>query len=183
MNKFINNFIYILIVITLCLLTFGITYAWFIMSRTSNNVNAASSGNLQIIYDKGQDVLGTLYPTNSKDNGLKATVTIRQTEASIQGLATINLNISTIDKELAISALKWELYANGSDVPINTGDFSNTSSSDVIKLVEDYQLSTVDTKFDLYIWLNGNESGNNVINKSFGAYISAIAVNKPASVS
>lgn len=183
MNKFVNNFIYILIVITLCLLTFGITYAWFSMSRTSNNVNAASSGNLQIIYDKGQDVHGTLYPTTGKDNGLKATVTIRQSATSIQGLATINLNITTIDNELAISALKWELYVDDNATPITTGDFANVTSSSVIKLVEDYELTTVDTKFDLYIWLNGEESNNDVINKSFGAYISANAVNKPASVS
>lgn len=183
MNKFINNFIYILIVITLCLVTFGITYAWFIMSRTSNNVNATSSGSLQIVYDKGQDVHGMLYPTTSKDNGLKASVSISQTSTSIQGLATISLNITTIDAELAISALKWELYANDGSNPVSTGNFANTTASSVINLVENYELSTTNTKFDLYIWLDGNESSNDVINKSFGAYISASAVNKPANVS
>ena len=54
---------------------------------------------------------------------------------------------------------------------------------EISELVENYELSTTNTKFDLYIWLDGNESSNDVINKSFGAYISASAVNKPANVS
>ena len=94
MQKVINTSITILIVITICLVTFSITYAWFVSSQLSNVVNSATSGKLEVIYDKGQDVNGTLRPSSSKENGLTASVKIKKTSTSVDGLGTVTLNVT-----------------------------------------------------------------------------------------
>lgn len=182
MNKTINIIIVLLIVLTMCLVTFSVTYAWFIAKQSTNNVSGATSGKLEIIYDKGQDVTGTLKPSLSKENGLEATVKIRQSETSVNGLGTITLNVVNIDPELAVNGLKWELYKDSSSLPISTGTFNAVTSNSQIDLIKDSPLTTVDTKFTLYIWLNGSEVNNSVMNKSFSAYISATARSKSANL-
>ena len=178
MQRIINNIIVILIVLTICLVTFSITYAWFTTSQSVNKVNAASSGKLEIIYDKGQDVNGTLRPSISKESGLVASVKIRQASNSVDGLATVTLNIVNIDSALSVSGLKWELYKNSDNTSIANGTFEGITSNSEMNLIEDYLLTTTDTTFTLYIWLNGSEVDNSVMNKSFSAYISATARSK-----
>ena len=181
MQKVINNMISILIVVTICIVTFGITYAWFV-SLKSIDVNELSSGKLEIIYDNGQDVTGTLRPSTSKENGLVATVKIRRTTDSVLGLGTITLNVIDIAPELSISGLKWELYKDSDTLPISNGTFDGVTSDSQIKLISDYELLTSDTVFTIYIWLNGEEVGNSVMNKSFSAYINASARSKPVDI-
>ena len=175
MNKFINYSIIILIVLTICLITFSITYAWFVTSQSTNNINSATSGKLEIIYDKGQDVNGTLRPSSSKENGLSASVKIRKSDSSVDGLATIKLHVTTIDQALAVSGLKWELFKNTDSTSVASGTFYGINSNSDINLIENYLLTTTDTTFTLYIWLNGDEVDNSVMNKSFSAYITATA--------
>lgn len=182
MNKTINIIIVLLIVLTICLVTFSVTYAWFVTTQSTNTVSGATSGKLEIIYDKGQDVTGTLKPSSSKENGLMATVKIRQSATSVNGLGTITLNVVSIAPELAINGLKWELYKDSSSSPISKGTFNGVTSNSQIDLIKDTPLTTTDTKFTLYIWLNGSEVNNSVMNKSFSAYISATARSKSANL-
>lgn len=183
MKKIVNSLIIILIVITLILVTFSITYAWFKTTQISDSNSSTGSGKLEIIYDEGQDVNGTLIPSTSKEKGLVASVKIRQSSTSVDGLATVTLNVSTIDLELAITGLKWELYKNSESNPVAFGNFNGVSSGSKINLIEDYALTTSDTTFTLYIWLNGDEVNNSVMNKSFSAYINASARSKQANIS
>lgn len=183
MDKKINNIISFIIVVTICLVTFSITYAWFTSVKETDIINPNSSGNIDIVYDKGQDIVGSLVPSSNKDKGLSTSVRMKQTENSVDSLATVSLKINTIDPELAISGLKWEIYMNENVSPLATGDFSGKVSEETINLVEDYNLTTTETTFKVYIWLNGNEIDNSVINKKFDAYIYATAKNKPAKVS
>ena len=179
MQKIINNVIIVLIVITICLVTFSITYAWFVTSQSTNNINAVSSGKLEIIYDKGQDVNGTLRPSSSKETGLMASVKIKQSENSVDALGTVTLNVVNIDSALSIKGLKWELYKDSDNVAVANGTFEGITSNSEINLIEDVLLTTSETTFTLYIWLNGSEVDNSVMNKSFSAYISATARSKP----
>lgn len=182
MNKTINIIIVLLIVLTICLVTFSVTYAWFVTTQSTNTISGSTSGKLEIIYDKGQDVTGTLKPSSSKENGLMATVKIRQSATSVNGLGTITLNVVSIAPELAINGLKWELYKDSSSSPISKGTFNGVTSKSQIDLIKDTPLTTTDTKFTLYIWLNGSEVNNSVMNKSFSAYISATARSKSANL-
>ena len=182
MNRIISMSITVLIVITICLVTISVTYSWFITSHVSNNVNSASSGKLEIIYDKGQDVNGILKPSSSKNNGLSASVKIKQGDNSVDALGTVTLNVTNIDSALSVKGLKWELYKDSSVSPIANGTFEGVTSNSQINLITDYLLTTDNTTFTLYIWLNGSEVNNSVMNKTFSAYISATARSKPVNI-
>ena len=67
-KKSINIIVTIVIVATLCLIVFSVTYAWFLTSKESSDVNnAASGGNLDIVYQNGQDITGILRPSKTNE--------------------------------------------------------------------------------------------------------------------
>ena len=182
-KKSINIIVTIVIVATLCLIVFSVTYAWFLTSKESSDVNnAASGGNLDIVYQNGQDITGILRPSKTNADALSTTATIRKSDSSVDALATINLNIETISPELAISAFKWEVYKDSDSAPVSSGTFSGATDDSQINLVKDYLVTTTNTTFTIKLWLNGDESSGSVANKSISAYIDASAINAPAVV-
>lgn len=183
-KKYINMIITILVVATICLVVFSITYAWFLAGKESSDINnAASGGKLDIIYQNGQDITGTLTPSSNNESALSTTATIKKSSTSVDALATITLNVDTISTNLAVSAFKWEVYQDDNVVPINTGNFAGITSNSKIKLIDKYLVTTTDTTFTIKLWLNGNETTNSIANQSLSAYIDASAINAPAIVS
>lgn len=178
MKKFIDNSVAIVGVLTIMLVTFGITFAWFVSTRESSNEDLIASGKLEIVYDKGEDVQGELIPSSNKDVGINTSVTISKTQTSVNGLATISLTIDTLPLELRTDALNWEVYRNGENTPYQTGNFANVNEGDVINIVEDYEVTTSDTIFTLYLWLDGTKAGNEVMGKTFEGHLSASAYSK-----
>ena len=133
----INLIITILIVTTLCLVVFSTTYAWYLFSRESSVVNnTAGGGKLEVIYQNGQDIIGKLKPSKTNEGALSTTATIRKSSTSVDGLATITLNIESISSELAISAFKWEVYKNTETQPINSGTLNGVSNNSYVFRVE-----------------------------------------------
>lgn len=182
-KKLIHIIIAILIVGTLSLSIYAVTYAWFVISKDSNTIsNTAKGGDLDIIYTKGQNITGTLSPSDDNSESPYTTVKIRKTSTSVDGLATIVLNITEISTELAISALKWEVYKDTSTTPIRSGTFAGVTSGNKINLIENYLLTNTDTTFTVKLWLNGNEASGNTGNKTFSAYIDASAINVPSNM-
>ena len=179
MQKFINASITIVIVVTLCLVTFSVTYAWFQTAILTDELqNVSESGKLDIIYETGEIITeedGNLIPSLNKDNGLSATLRIRKSTTSVDALGTISLVIDDVDPELLISGLKWEVYKSGQVEPYSKGTFNERQNGDTIDMVLDCQLTTSDTEFTVYIWLSGDETDNSVMNKNFKAHIVASA--------
>jgi len=172
-----------MIVITLCLVTFSITYAWFQTAVLTDDLqNVSASGKLDIIYDKGQDITGSLEPSLDKSEGLNATVKIRKTEASVDALGSISLIIEDMDTELSVPGLKWEVYKTGQEIVFSQGTFEGLESGDTIELVKDYKLITEDTEFTVYIWLSGEETDNKVLDKLLDAYIEGSARSAPVNL-
>lgn len=183
-NKYIKVIITSVIVATISLVIFSVTYAWFLTSQESNDVsNAASGGGLDIIYANGQDITGTLTPAKDNSTALFTTATIRKSSASVDALATITLNVESITTNLAISAFKWEVYQDSNTTPINSGTFNGVTNNSKIDLIENYLVTNTDTTFTIKLWLNGDETTNSVANQTLSAYIDASAVNAPANIS
>lgn len=183
MQKFINLSINLMIVITLCLVTFSITYAWFqTVALTDDLKDVSVSGKLDIVYDKGQDVTGSLEPSVDKAGGLNVTVKIRKTESSVDALGSISLIIREMDEELSVSGLKWEVYKTGQQEVFSKGTFEGVETGDTIDLVQDYELISEDTEFTVYIWLSGNETDNTVLDKLLDAYIEGSARSAPVNL-
>ena len=180
-KKLINTVVTIIIVITIILITFSITYSWFLASRDTSVINdSAKAGKLEIVYQNGQDITGVLNASRDSSSGLSTTATIRRTSASVDALASITLHVTAISSELATTAFKWEVYENSGTTPIASNNFYQKSAGDDIDLISDYLLTTTDTTFTIKLWIDGNLNSNSLMNKSFSGYIDASAVNKPA---
>ena len=183
-NKYIKIIIIIIIVLTVSLITFSLTYAFFLMSSESSIINnSAGGGKLEIIYENGQDITGRLISYNDNSRALSTTATIRKSNASVDALATVTLHVTSIATELSTNAFKWEVYKDSDTTPINTGNFNGIVGGDTIDVVSNYTLTTSDTVFTIKLWIDSNLNTNSIVNKTFSGYIDASAVNKPARVS
>lgn len=161
----------ILGVLALCGGTFYATYAFFHTSIEQNESGTtASSGNFDITYTKGNDIIGgVLTPTTSKTNGLNTSMTIKKNASSIDSKYSILLNFTTLEEGLNSQAFKWEVYRNDEANPINAGNFSSAVINTPITLVTDQLLTTTQTSYTIYLWLDGSLAGNETQNKNFSA--------------
>lgn len=175
--------LYITITFLLAIIISGATYAFF-SSTVSTKKITTNSDKFEVIYTGGTDIGGNLTMVNSKEEGKKSTVNIRITEDSIVGLANIYIQIDQITSNLANEALRWEVYKNYNSTEsfVSSGNFTycksgdtqkKCSSGDKLYLVKDYKLSTTNTAFTIYIWLDGNKATSEVIGGFLKGYIGA----------
>jgi len=181
MKKIVLYIIAILIIITI---TVGATYAFFNASVDSGNKDISNTAILEVVYTKGNAIQGDLNLVNSKEEGFDTTVMIKLSEESIDAVADLYIHINQISSSLATEALIWEVYkiSGETETLINSGDFLDCDNNGTTKkcangnkiyIVNDYKLSTNETYFKVYIWLNGNKIGNEVLGANLDAYIGA----------
>ena len=182
-RKYINIIISVIIIVTICIVTYSITYAWFSVTKQTSDIESNTSGKLDVVYEKGQDIGGTLKPSKTNANALTTTATISKTTTSVDGNATIYLHVNEISDEFKnTTALKWEVYQNGILAAIKSGNFSGVSAGSDVKLVENYRITSEETTFTVKLWLNGDEIDGDVNNKTISGYIDASAVSVPANL-
>ena len=184
MRRTLDSLIAILIVFTISLLTVSITYAWFTMTVDADLAGGANAGTLEINYVKGTDIIGSLIPSSNRNGGLNTSVQISKSVNSIDAIADLTIeNIVMSDGlKASASALKWEVYKDSDSSPFATGTFAEVDADNKLTIVSDYELTTSVTTFTVYIWLNGNETDNTVMNQTFSAAIKANAINKTPQV-
>lgn len=177
----------IVAVLCITLLVSGGTYAYFIISTNGNTNGVASSANqFNIIFTKGEELSGTLDPSDSRNDSMKASANIRLATGATRATVNVYLNVEEISSSLSNGSLKWEVEAkkNGNSVTISpsSGDFTacaynNTTRAcqdgDKLYIVRDYLLDYVDTEFTVYIWLNDSLVSTSVADAVFNASIGA----------
>lgn len=172
--KFIIGMIAILTIISI--LTITATYAYFILTvSTENNQIAANSGKIDIYYQKGNDINGVLYGTTDYTRGLNTTVQIKANDGSLKANVGIYLKVDTIDEYLKSNALKWAVYKNGNANVIKSGTFETAQEGSNIQIVNDFEVTTTIQEYTIYVWLDGPSSTNNMQNQSFSGQIYAKA--------
>ncbi len=164
-------------VLLLAITISGSTYAFFSASAGENSNVDTQSHIYSIIYTGGTQIEGPLTLTENKTGGANTTVHIKVAEGSIEPLAYLYLNIEDMTENLSSSAVKWEVSGvkNNQVVYTDSGTFAgyNDTNNNIIPLVEDYQLTTEQTDFTVYVWIDGNIAGNEILGASFSGYISA----------
>lgn len=178
--------------IFLAIIVSGGTYAFFTASIGSeNNDITSTSSKYEVIYSGETVINEKLNITANKEGGILNSVSIRMGAGSALPKLLLYLNISDISNNMISnntvnwqSALIFEVYGydyNNSLVYTNTGTFMNCSTTknktcvnnDILYLVDDYRLTYTDTRFDIYIWLNGALVDNGVIGSYFEGNIVA----------
>lgn len=168
--------IYIIIVLVLVATISGGTYAFFSASTNSktNSINSASS-KFEVIFTGGTAIDGALSLSSDRSGGLNTTVNIKMGEGSVVAKGIIYMKVETLTSALAVDGFVWEVdgYKGGELVYYNTGTFNGVSEGDEINIVEDYELSTDNTAFTVYLWLDGNMVSNEVLGARVKGFLGA----------
>lgn len=163
-------------VLLITIITVGGTYAYFFATIASDNDAAnTNSTKLDVIYTKGDTIDGFLNLSSDKTGGINTTINIKVAEDSVMGIADLYFNIEEITANLAIASLHWEVYKTIDEVEsfVNRGTFEGKQTGDKFTIVDNYKLSATNTAFTVYIWLDGNAVGNEVLTGKIKGYISA----------
>jgi len=186
-----KTILYSAIVLLIVIITLAGTYA-FINTAISNSINP-NSAKIDIAYSKGTTINGSLNLVNNKEEGLNTTISIGLNNDSLLANANIYIDIEEISEKLATSALKWEVYRietkieNETEIEIEnhvkSGNFTDCINDDETKrkcqtgdklyIENNYELTKEPTTFKIYIWLDGNIAGNEVIGTELIAHIGA----------
>lgn len=187
MGKKKNLVISIILVILLIVVVVSTTYA-FLSAITNEEEVGAGSGMLDINYTKPNDLTdenSSLYPSSTRNGGLKATATASLKTGS--EVAIFNMYITpTALTNLNIPALKWEAEGirDGEVICSGNGNFSGATVNEPIKLfvndindnIDDCVLSTDETTFNIYVWLDSSLVQGSPAGATFGAKIGADSV-------
>ena len=178
-------FIYMSTIFLLTIITAGATYA-YLVSITNSNVNTVigEGAEINVLYTGGKAIEGLISMTEDKSGGLNTTVNISLDASSVVVKSNLYININQITSALATEGFVWEVYktVNGVESFVNSGTFLDCESGDTTKkcaagdrlyIVNDYVLSTTNTAFTVYVWLDGNKVGNEVMGATFSGTIAA----------
>lgn len=163
-----RNKVYVIISIALLFLVVGTTLALTVFRSESIGVNILSATNLgeYINYSSSNDSIGggsTLNPGSDYTSGLSTTIEFWKKEEArnflMYGHIYLDIN-SGSDELLSSPALKWAVVSNG--VLISEGDFVNYFAGDEIPVLINHKLSDVLTNYTVYVWIDENESMNNL---------------------
>lgn len=160
------------------------TYA-YILTITNEEDVKTGSGMLDINYTEPGDISGSFVPSDDRSGGLFTYAKASLKNGSVE--AILNMYITpTALTNLNIPALKWEAEGvrNGQIICSGSGDFSNAVVGEPIKLfkndvadnIDDCMLSTDETTFNIYIWLDADLINTSLSGVSFGAAIGADSV-------
>ena len=178
---------YIIVILVITIITVGSTYAYLVsQTNQNNNIQLGEGAELNVVYNRGTALEGAISPGNDKTSGLNTTVNIGITEDSVVAKANLYINVNTISSALATEGFIWEVYktVNGVETFVDTGSFTECrattgedtkkcATKDKLYIVNDYILSTTPTYFTVYVWIDGNKTGPDVLGASFKGTIEA----------
>lgn len=173
----------------------GMTYAWFVWQSDETNIGGTTTF-FDVDYTNGAAINNSeLVSSTDKSGGASTEVVIRKKSGSIDGIATLTLNITTLTQdadslaeygEVDFSAIKWEVYKSTNfESPwtyLNTPSYSGTlqgkgtTTGTSITLFDNETLNSSYTAYKIYIWANAEESTNGYIGTNLVSHITASAV-------
>ena len=171
--------IYVIAILLVVIVTVSGTYAYFVATISSNsNSVLTNSSKLEVIYtgdtsiktenasEKGYGILNLV---NSKEEGYILNPTIKLSNDSVDAEADVYILVNEIGQNLATEAFNWEVYRtfNNNQTFISSGTFAGAQAEDKIYVDREYRLSTEETVYNIYIWLDGNKIGNEALGESF----------------
>ena len=140
------------------------TYAYYVWSTSDNEVTkiVAGVGSATVTFDGGSDINASLRPVSDKSKGIVKEIKVK---ADTTGLTfNMYLDITSIAIELKDVSFRYEFYkgstklkeGNFSDTYLNSNTTDcNTNSTKHITLLTNENISTSNTSYTLYIWIDG----------------------------
>mgnify|MGYP004528021753 CR=1 FL=1 len=146
----------ILGIITLIIVVFGVTFAW-VTWRSADNTNINLTVNGLDIKSTDIDITGNnIMPVLDKENGIVEEFTVKQNgnngDAPI--CADFTLTLTLLPDGLKDPSFKYDIY-NGSTL-VGRGSFENYNQGDVITIASGQSITTTESKYKIYVYLDGN---------------------------
>ena len=140
------------------------TYAYYVWTTSDNEVTkiVAGVGSATVTFDGGSDINASLRPVSDKSKGIVKEIKVK---ADTTGLTfNMYLDITSIGTELKDVSFRYEFYKGTTKV--KEGNFSetylnsnttdcSTNSTKHITLLTNESISTSNTSYTLYIWIDG----------------------------
>ena len=155
-----------IVVFVVGLIITGASYAfWSWTSNVNKNVvfNVASNLKNYIVYNEGESAFtGELNVSNNyQTNSIHSTISIYKT-TNVNLLATIHMDVNQIGPNMKQStALKW-VVTEGTTSNVGSvlakGNFIGTNNGDTLTLVPDLVVSTTETFYTIWIWLDASQN-------------------------
>lgn len=176
-NKYKIFMIFSIVVLVIAIIVSS-TYAYYVWTTEGSNVTkiVAGVGAATVTFDGGSDVEANLRPVSDKSKGISKKIKVK---ADTTGLVfNLYLDMITLDTNLKHESFKYELYKGTTKV--KEGNFSTTylnsntstctkNNTTHITLLTNESISTSNTEYTLYIWIDGANYTNpsTMMNKSF----------------
>lgn len=166
---------YAITLFLVAIFTIAGTYAYLRGEVTSRQAVDYGTMQLQVIYKGAEPIEGELELVKSKEEGVKRELSIALADNLFQASANFYIHAEVIDAGFASPAFKWEFYEviDGKEVYLNSGTLEGLTSNQKKYLKEDLILTTTQRNFVVYLWVNGHEAGNEVIDAKLIGYIGA----------
>ena len=144
------------------------TYAYYVWSTSDNEVTkiVAGVGSAIVTFDGGSDINASLRPVSDKSKGIVKEIKVKTDTTGLAFGLTFNmyLDITSIATELKDVSFRYEFYkgstklkeGNFSDTYLNSNTTDcSTNSTKHITLLANESISTSNTNYTLYIWIDG----------------------------
>ena len=167
--------IYVISVSLIATLAIGGTYAFFTAVIQRNNAVETGSHQLQVQYSGDVAISGEIELVRTKEEGFRRELDIALGPKSVDAAANFFIQVDTITEGFQNKALKWEIYEliNEEEKYINSGNFLNINSNSRNYIAEGLVLNQTTRKFVVYVWLYGEEAGNEVLGAKLTGHIGA----------
>lgn len=167
--------IYVISLILVAFLAISGTYAFFTSITQRNNAVVTSAHQLQVQYSGDAAISGEIELVRTKNEGFRREFSIGLGAKSIPAVANFYIYVEHITEGFQNKALKWEIYEviNNTEHYMNSGTFEEVNSNTKQYMATNLTLSTTTRYFVVYLWLYGEEAGNEVIGAKLAGYIGA----------
>ena len=176
-NKTKIYMIFSLVVLVIAVIVSS-TYAWYVWTTSDSDTTkiVAGVGAATVTFNGGSDINANLRPVSDKSKGISKKIKVK---ADTTGLVfNLYLDMTTLDTNLKHESFKYELYKGTTKV--KEGNFSTTylnsntttctkNNTTHITLLTNESISTSNTEYTLYIWIDGANytNPNTMMNKTF----------------
>lgn len=166
---YINNSLLIVFVLIFIVLL-GSTYSFFQASTNSNNFGAASNV-LALDFVGDTDINQILPLGTSRNDGIVRNAKARLADNSMDALLSLYVKFDKLPSEFAIEGFKYEVFVGNESSPRSSGNFIGTKEGEMFKILSDIKLTHTYQNITIYLWLDGNLVGNELMNKTLSGSI------------
>ena len=183
MKEYLKKYkLYIIIGVSILILSVGGTLAYYIWSSNTNAIVNTEVCTPTVTFAGGSTINGVdIVPVLTKEEGTIKDIEVKKNSTCNRDVTmNLYLELTTFPTELAESSFVYELYKNSETMAIASGNFANKKEGDTITLLSNQILNTSKDTYTLYIYIDGNVdnpgtmAGKNFLFKLWGSGEGAI---------